>query len=198
MSVIKNVAATAAALVLSSGVASAAVTESDLNLRAGRSIHSRVIDVIPEGSRVRAYACDGTWCRVNFRGKIGFASQHYLAMGNAEVGPPVYAYGPGYYDYGYPYYDYGYYGPPVSFGFSFGHRGYHGRRFGYHSRRGGGNSSIGGRQRGGGRFAGGDRAIRGGNAHASARVGGTVGFGGGHLGGGHIGGGGHGSGGRHR
>lgn len=119
---IKTFLIAAGALVLSSGIASAATITNDLNLRSGPSTGYRVIDTMPAGAHVSVLGCTGSWCRVNFRGRVGYASASYLASGGYAPAP-VYS-GP-------VYYDEPYYAAPV-FGFSlgFGHRGWRGGHHG--------------------------------------------------------------------
>jgi uncharacterized protein YraI len=113
-----------AALVLSASSALAAVTTTDLNMRAARGTGSAVIAVIPQGAQVDVLGrCASGWCRVGYGGRTGFVSARYLqgegtGVAAVEVAPAPYVYG--YYD---PYYedDY-YYGPSVGVGVAFGHR----------------------------------------------------------------------------
>jgi len=93
-------------LALSSGVASAipAMAENDLHLRAGPGPNYGIVAVMPGGSTVQAWNCDGGWCRVNYRGQTGFASERYLEIGRAGYVRPEYrsyAYQPGYRSYAY-------------------------------------------------------------------------------------------------
>ena len=52
----------------------------NLNLRAGPSITSGVLKVLPSGGRVDVLGCsaDGSWCEVRFEGDGGWASARYL------------------------------------------------------------------------------------------------------------------------
>jgi uncharacterized protein YraI len=103
---LKILSLAAGVLLLSAGAASAAVVTHDLNLRSGRGTGYRVIDVMPAGAHVAVLGCSGRWCRVNWRGTVGFASASYLAgHGAAYAAPPVY------------------YGPRPVFRFGFGWRG---------------------------------------------------------------------------
>lgn len=128
-------AATAAALMMSTGLALAApaTTRNDLNLRAGPGPNYPVIATMPAGSRVEVGGCTGSWCAVVWFGRQGYASASYLAMGGGPavaVSPGIldnesdddFFYGPGYYDYG-P----GFYGPGVFIGS--GYRGYRDWRY---------------------------------------------------------------------
>ncbi|HEY0440495.1 MAG TPA: SH3 domain-containing protein, partial [Xanthobacteraceae bacterium] len=126
---------------LSAGLAAAApaVSEADLNVRAGPGTEYEVVGVIPAGSRVDVAGCTGSWCQVNFRGGRGYASASYLQVGGnvgsagvaVETAPAYgggYAYeeydsGPSYgsYDPGYGYDEgYGYYGGGVGVGVTVG------------------------------------------------------------------------------
>lgn len=103
---LKHLVLAAGALLISASAAGAAVVTNDLNLRAGPTTRSPVIDTMPAGAYVNILSCSGSWCRVAWRGTVGYASASYLAGGGAYAySPPVYV------------------APPaVSFGFSFGDR----------------------------------------------------------------------------
>jgi uncharacterized protein YraI len=95
-------------LALSSGVASAAtaVVNNDLHLRSGPGPNYGIVTVMPGGAVVQAWNCDGAWCRVNYGGQFGFASERYLDIGRAGYWRPgyrSYAYEPGYRTYAYAY-----------------------------------------------------------------------------------------------
>lgn len=123
--------AAGAALLAGTGMASAATVENDLNLRAGPGTNYPVIGTMPAGAHVNVRNCNGSWCRVSFRGETGWASASYLGGGGGRSTTvyrtrtyaepsyayvePGYAYAPGYYDYG-PYA----YSPGISFGIGFG------------------------------------------------------------------------------
>lgn len=79
----------ACALTLFSGAAFAypAAVTSDLNLRAGPSATARVITVMPQGAVVDVIECSGSWCEVEWRGRVGFASRSFLAE-RVERRPP--------------------------------------------------------------------------------------------------------------
>jgi uncharacterized protein YraI len=115
----------AGALLASAGIASAATVTNDLNLRSGPGTGYGVIDTMPAGAYVDVIGCSGSWCRVNWHGRVGYASASYLGGGRGYyAAPPVYVAPP----------------PVVSFGFGFstgprwhhhrhwGHRGWHHRR----------------------------------------------------------------------
>jgi uncharacterized protein YraI len=87
MSLLKPLAAAAAIIAMSAGVAAAApaVSETDLNMRSGPGTDHAVVDVIPAGATVGVLDCAGTWCRVAYAGATGYASRSYLAMGAGGV-----------------------------------------------------------------------------------------------------------------
>jgi uncharacterized protein YraI len=126
---LKHLALAVSALLVSASAASAAIVTNDLNLRNRPTTRSAVIDTMPAGARVGVLGCRGSWCRVEWRGLIGYASASYLARGGGAYAyaPPVYLAPP----------------PVVSFGIQFGSgpRWYRGRdwhrRGGWHGRRGG-------------------------------------------------------------
>ena len=95
---------TAGALLVSAGIASAATVINDLNLRSGPGTGYRVVDTMPAGAYVNVIGCNGNWCRVNWHGRVGYASANYLGGGGAYAAAPVYVAPP----------------PAVSFGFGFG------------------------------------------------------------------------------
>jgi len=122
--------ASAAALLLTGGVAAAAtvVADADLNVRSGPGVQYPVVAVIPDGAPVDATACQGGWCHVDYRGRVGWASSTYLT-GAVAAAPYAYSYA-----YTEPYYaepyNYEYYGP---FGFGLGPAfAYGGGFYGYH------------------------------------------------------------------
>jgi len=102
----KHLALAAGALLLSVSTAGAAVVTNDLNLRSRPTTASRVIDTMPAGAHVDVLGCAGSWCRVDWRGRVGYASASYLARGGRAYAyqPPVYVAPP----------------PVVRFGFRFG------------------------------------------------------------------------------
>jgi len=60
----------------------------DLNLREGPSTDYRIITAMPQGAEVRILYCSGnqTWCYLQFRQHVGWASSRYLTQS-----PPQYA-----------------------------------------------------------------------------------------------------------
>ena len=95
----------AGALLVSAGIASAATVSNDLNLRSGPGTGYRVIDTMPAGAYVNVIGCSGSWCRVNWHGRVGYASASYIGGdGGYYAAAPVYVAPP----------------PVVSFGFGFG------------------------------------------------------------------------------
>ncbi len=103
---LKTLTLAAGALLVSAGIASAATVTNDLNLRSGPGTGYRVIDTMPAGAHVNVIGCTGNWCRVNWRGRVGYASSSYLGGGGAYAYDPVYAAPP----------------PVVRFGFGVGPR----------------------------------------------------------------------------
>jgi uncharacterized protein YraI len=59
-------------------------TTTELNMRSGPSTRYGVVDVIPYGHRVKVYNCNGSWCKVKFRGHRGWASRSYLGAGKSH------------------------------------------------------------------------------------------------------------------
>jgi uncharacterized protein YraI len=132
MTVISRCLAATAALALMTGaaVAATAVSQRDLNMRTGPGTGYAVVMTIPGGAPVEVLDCSGSWCRVAFGGREGYANRAYLGQRGAAYGAyeapdegyvddrPSYVYSDDYpYDYGYSY------GPSVGFGFGFsGHR----------------------------------------------------------------------------
>jgi uncharacterized protein YraI len=98
MPTIKTLSAAFAALVVSGGIAAAASTTNDLNMRSGPGPEYQVIGVIPSGAPVDVLGCSGSWCQVNFGGRAGYASASYLS-GDARASvmtPGARGYGPSY------------------------------------------------------------------------------------------------------
>ncbi len=152
MRTIQTLSAALVALAVSGGIAAAASTTTDLNIRSGPGPEYQVIGVIPSGAPVDVLGCTGSWCQVNYAGRMGFASGNYLSgdaraavvVPGARAYGPAQAYGPtyGYADRGGSAYDsYAYdndydndydadgYPSAESFHFSFGqpqYPGYHG------------------------------------------------------------------------
>lgn len=100
----KALALSAGAFLVSAGIASAATVTNDLNLRSGPGTGYRVVDTMPAGAYVNVIGCSGSWCRVSWRGRVGYASASYLGGGRSYASAPVYVRPP----------------PVVSFGFSTG------------------------------------------------------------------------------
>lgn len=65
-----------------------AYTSVDLNLREGPSTGYRIITAMPQGAEVRILYCqtDVTWCYLQYRQNVGWASSRYLTQS-----PPQYA-----------------------------------------------------------------------------------------------------------
>ena len=108
---LKTLAIAAGVLLASAGIAAAATVTNDLNLRSGPGSRYHVIDTMPAGAYVRVISCGGSWCRVNWHGRVGYASSRYLGGGRAYAAPPPVYYAP----------------PPMvrfGFGFGFGNRPY--------------------------------------------------------------------------
>jgi uncharacterized protein YraI len=82
----------AGVLALSSGVAAAApaVVQNDLNLRAGPGIEYPVVAAMPGGATVDVMGCEAGWCRVAYRGTMGWASRAYMGLGGGVAVAPVY------------------------------------------------------------------------------------------------------------
>lgn len=95
---IKSLSAGLTALVVSGGVAVAASTTTDLNMRSGPGPEYQVIGVIPSGAPVDVLGCSGSWCQVNYAGRGGFASASYLSGESSAgvVAPGAQIYGPSY------------------------------------------------------------------------------------------------------
>ena len=120
----------AAAVLFTTGTAAAAtvVADTSLNVRSGPGTQYPVIAVIPDGAAVNATGCRDGWCHVDYRGRVGWASQAYLT-GNVAATPYTYSY-----SYDEPYYaGRYYYGPPgLGIGLTFGHGYYGGGHFHHH------------------------------------------------------------------
>ncbi len=80
---LKTLTLAAGVLLASAGIASAAVVTNDLNLRSGPGTRYRVVDTMPAGAHVRVLGCGGAWCRVDWHGRVGFASASYIGGGRA-------------------------------------------------------------------------------------------------------------------
>ena len=82
--------ASAAALFITAGTASAAtvVATADLHMRSGPGTEYPVIAVIPQGVAVHSGNCSAGWCHVDYRGRWGWASRAYL--GGGSVAPRLF------------------------------------------------------------------------------------------------------------
>jgi uncharacterized protein YraI len=119
---LKHLALVTGALLLSASTAGAAVITNDLHLRSGPGTQYRVIGTMPAGAYVDVLGCAGSWCRVGWRGRVGFVSSNYLGRGDGAYAyaPRVYAAPP----------------PAVSFSFGFGNRPRWHHRRNWHRRHG--------------------------------------------------------------
>ena len=89
----------AAGLMASSGAfADDAVTTADVNMRTGPGTGYSVVLTLPAGAPVDVQGCSAGWCRVVYRGAVGFVSQSYLDDDGGAVyaPPPVYVPPPAY------------------------------------------------------------------------------------------------------
>ena len=179
----------AAALLFTTGITAAAtvVADADLNVRSGPGTQYPVIAVIPDGVAVNATGCQGGWCRVDYRGHLGWASSAYLtgaaAAPYSSSEPYSYSYNEPYY--GEPYDDglYGFgFGP--TFGYGYAVNRFHVHHFAHVHHFGG--PHFAGSHFGGAHFAGG--SLFGGGHFGGAHFGGAHFAGGSHFGGGHFGG----------
>ena len=82
---LKTLTLAASALLLSAGIASAATVTNDLNLRSGPGTRYGVIDTMPAGAYVNVIGCGGSWCRVDWHGRVGYASSSYLGGGRGPM-----------------------------------------------------------------------------------------------------------------
>jgi len=101
--------------VLVSGAAWAypAEVSRDLNLRTGPGTNYQVIATMPGGAVVDVEGCRSGWCRVEYRGREGWASARYLGERTARRAPPAHAPAYGYRDRVRP-------APGITFEFGFG------------------------------------------------------------------------------
>lgn len=76
---IRTMLIAAGALGLAAAPAAAEVVTHALNLRSGPGLGHPVIAAMPAGARVDAGSCSGSWCRVTWRGRSGWASARYLS-----------------------------------------------------------------------------------------------------------------------
>lgn len=64
-------------------------TTADLRLRAGPSLSTPVLDVIPEGTPVPVATCESGWCAIAFRDQSGFAFEEYLSADSIGLVTPA-------------------------------------------------------------------------------------------------------------
>jgi uncharacterized protein YraI len=91
------IAAGLLALTASAALAAPAVAERDVNLRSGPGTSYAVVGTLPRGANIEVQDCNGAWCQVNYDGRLGYASQHYLEIANVGPAEPAdsgYAYQP--------------------------------------------------------------------------------------------------------
>lgn len=117
--------AAAACLVGGAAFAYPAEVSRDLNLRAGPGTNYEVLATMPGGAVVDVEGCRGSWCRVDYRGREGWASARYLGEQTARRGPPAHAPAYGYRERVRPAPEYGYRervrpAPGITFEFGFG------------------------------------------------------------------------------
>ena len=98
--IIAGIVAVAAAWLPQAANAATGFATGNVNLRSGPGTQFHKIVVIPAGAPVEVYGCS-SWCNVNYRGYVGWASAKYISPG-------------GYYRPPYPQYR----PPPPLFGFS--------------------------------------------------------------------------------
>lgn len=106
----------AAATCLIGGAAFAypAEVSRDLNLRAGPGTNYQVLTTMPGGAVVEVEGCRSGWCRLDYRGREGWASARYLGEPRAvRRGPPAHAPAYGYRERVRP-------APGITFEFGFG------------------------------------------------------------------------------
>jgi uncharacterized protein YraI len=65
-----------------------AATRSALNMRQGPSTRTRVVMVVPRAATVDVRSCTQTWCRVAYRGRLGYLSRAYLVVRRAPAPQP--------------------------------------------------------------------------------------------------------------
>lgn len=83
----------AACLIGGAAFAYPAQSVTDLNIRSGPGTNFRVVGAIPAGGVVDVRRCQGNWCRIVYRGRVGWSSARYLAVGS-RVGAPVHRVAP--------------------------------------------------------------------------------------------------------
>lgn len=88
----------AACLIGGAAMAYPAQVSRDLNLRSGPGTNYQVVATMPGGAVVDVEGCRGSWCRVEYRGRQGWASGNFLGEVRQSRGPvyrdppPVYGY----------------------------------------------------------------------------------------------------------
>lgn len=108
--------------------ASASYTTGSVNLRTGPGTGYGVITTAPPGAYVSVLNCPSSWCRVNYRGIVGWMSRGYIS--GQRIYPPKVYYPPR----AYPryYYPQPYYYPrPYAYPRYYYPRAYPSYRFGY-------------------------------------------------------------------
>lgn len=105
--------AAAACLVGGAAWAYPAQVSRDLNLRTGPGTNYEVIATMPGGAVVDVEGCRDSWCRVDYRGRAGWASARYLGEASVRRSPPAHAPAYGYRDRVRP-------APGITFEFGFG------------------------------------------------------------------------------
>ena len=86
---IRTLSATLAILAVSGGVAAAQSPVTNLNMRSGPGTSYQVLGVIPAGAPVAVLGCSGSWCQVNYAGRIGYANGSYLGGESRAVMAPA-------------------------------------------------------------------------------------------------------------
>jgi uncharacterized protein YraI len=106
--------AAATCLIGGAALAYPAQVSQDLNLRSGPGTNYRILGSMPGGAIVDVEGCRGGWCRVDYRGREGWASARYLGEPRqVRRGPPAHAPAYGYRERVRP-------APGVTFEFGFG------------------------------------------------------------------------------
>lgn len=77
----------AVVVMMSAGQAVAAFVTTDLNMRAGPGTGYARIAVVPAGHPVRILNCVPSWCRIDYRGIVGWAHAAYLSGGGGHYRP---------------------------------------------------------------------------------------------------------------
>jgi uncharacterized protein YraI len=80
--VLPGIAFVTALFTATSAFAATALVTTDLNMRTGPGTGYPVITAMPDGAIVNVRGCTSgySWCRVDWRGRDGWASANYLAM----------------------------------------------------------------------------------------------------------------------